>query len=117
MIKLISLKFPLTTRLTTFQTISKFVQPKKQQQQKLSPAVFLSPSSLHTPHLQEMTEIIPEIHNDHSLVETHGDPLHPASLICDLCSNFYKLGWVSISSIFPSLSSRLIADNLGVFII
>lgn len=34
--------------------------------------------------------------NDHSLVTISShDTNHPAKLICELCSNFYKLGWVT----------------------
>jgi methylthioribulose-1-phosphate dehydratase len=33
--------------------------------------------------------------NDHSLVDSKGDALHPAALIPALCQNFYKLGWVT----------------------
>ncbi|KAK4050911.1 Methylthioribulose-1-phosphate dehydratase [Microbotryomycetes sp. JL221] len=37
----------------------------------------------------------PNAHNDHSLVDAKGDELHPAALIPELCSQFYKLGWVT----------------------
>lgn len=35
--------------------------------------------------------------NDHSLIEFQPEETetHPASLICDLCRNFYRLGWVT----------------------
>ena len=40
---------------------------------------------------------LPTDSNDHSLIEFTESEIetHPASLICDLCRNFYKLGWVT----------------------
>ncbi|CAH7668046.1 class II aldolase/adducin N-terminal [Phakopsora pachyrhizi] len=41
-----------------------------------------------------MSDKIEEVTTSTDLVISD-DPLHPANLICELCRNFYKLGWVT----------------------
>ncbi|PLW31367.1 hypothetical protein PCASD_18694 [Puccinia coronata f. sp. avenae] len=88
--------------------LHKLGDPQKRARTEASIDKYLSKNAKSIPHVREMCESLAsqgkslEVSPDNtssdwvnSNVRPSSDPLHPANLICELCRNFYQLGWVT----------------------
>lgn len=83
--------------------LHKLGDPQKRARTEASIDKYLSKNAKSIPHVREMCESLASqgksldvsLDNTSSDWVNSNDPLHPANLICELCRNFYKLGWVT----------------------